>query len=177
MKSDVVRIDNQGNGFQDALTQTEKVAAYVGLGDKEILQLRLCTEEMLSMARSVTGEMTASFWLESEGKAFDLHMSTKTVLDKEKRQQLIAASTSRRNEAANSFLGRLRDSFEQAMAAEAEHSYEELPEEIALDVSGYYVEDKEWDRYEQSILRKVADRIKIAIRGGIVEMTVSKSFE
>ena len=176
MRSEIVHIDNQGCGFKQALEETARLAWHAGLNSKQSLQLRLCTEEMLSLAKSVTGEMEASFYLACEGKAFDLHMKTKAVLDKEKRQQLIASSSSRRNEAANSFLGMLRDAFERAMAAEADHTYYELPEELAGDVSGKYAEEQEWDRYERSILRRVADDVKIAIRGGVVEMTVAKSF-
>lgn len=173
MKSDIIRIDNSGNGFQDALTQTEKTAAFRGLGRKETLQLLLCTEEMLSLARSVTGEMTASYWLESEGKRFELHMSTKTVMDREKRNHLLASATSHRNEAANTFLGKLRDAFETAMAAEPSV---DIPDEAMGDMVNRTIEIPEWDEYEQSILRKAADDMKISIRGGTVEMTVTKSF-
>ena len=83
MKSDVIMIDNQGNGFAEAIQTAEKVAEFQGLNQKEAIQLKVIAEEMLSLARSVTGEMQASFWMEGEGKAFDLHMSTKTVMDKE----------------------------------------------------------------------------------------------
>ena len=176
MKSDIIVIDNQGKGFRDAVEETKKVAQYRNLGHKETVQLQLMAEEMLSMARSVTGEMKASFWLESTEKAFELHMATKAVLDKEKRYQLISSTTSRKNEAANSFLGKLRDAFEQAMAAEVDYSDEELPEEIITDLSYRHIENTEWDRYEQSILRRLADDVKIAIRGGLVNMTVSKRF-
>ena len=95
MKSDVILIDNLGNGFGDAVKETKKAAEFRGLSHKDALQLQLMAEEMLSMARSVTGEMQASFWLESQEKAFDLHMTTKTVMDQEKRYQLISSSTSR----------------------------------------------------------------------------------
>ena len=173
MKSDIIRIDNQGNGFQEALTQTEKAAQYRGLSRKESLQLRLCTEELLSLARSVTGEMKASFWLESEEKRFSLHLSTETVMDREKRKNLIASATSRRNEAANSFLGKLRDAFEEAMVVEANA---EIPEEAMDDMFNRVIEIPAWDEYEQSILRNVADEVKIAIRGRLVDMTVIKSF-
>ena len=95
MKSDVILIDNQGNGFDEALKQTSKVAEYRQLNQKDTLRLQLMAEEMLSMARSVTGEMQASFWIESEGSAFELNMTTKTVMDKEKRYLLISSSSSR----------------------------------------------------------------------------------
>ena len=173
MRSDIIRIDNQGKGFQEALTQTEKAAQYRGLSRKESLQLRLCTEELLSLARSVTGEMKASFWLESEEKRFSLHLSTETVMDREKRKNLIASATSRRNEAANSFLGKLRDAFEEAMVVEANA---EIPEEAMDDMFNRVIEIPAWDEYEQSILRSVADEVKIAIRGRLVDMTVIKSF-
>ena len=44
MRSDTVFIDNQGNGFEEALNQTRKVAAYEELGEKDSLQLQLMTE-------------------------------------------------------------------------------------------------------------------------------------
>ena len=176
MKSDIIHIDNRGDGFEEALAQTEKVAQFRGMGEKETLRLRICAEEMLGLARSVTGEMEADFWLENEGKHFDLHMSTKTVMDKEKRYQLLSSASSRKNEAANSFLGKLRDAFEQAMLADADHSGNDLPDEVIRDICYYHPDDPEWDRYEQSILRKLADEIKISIRGGTVDMTVTKQF-
>ena len=176
MKSDVILIDNLGNGFGDAVKETKKAAEFRGLSHKDALQLQLMAEEMLSMARSVTGEMQASFWLESQEKAFDLHMTTKTVMDQEKRYQLISSSTSRKNEAANSFLGKLRDAFEQAMVADVERTYYELPQEVLSDLPNRFSEDPEWDRYEQSILHRLADNVKIDIRGQLVHMTVSKRF-
>ena len=176
MRSNTIQIDNQGNGFETAVAETKKAAQYQELTSKESLQLQLCAEEMLSLARSVTGEMQASFWLEAEGKSFQLNMTTKTVMDMEKRSLLLFSATSRKNEAANSFLGRLRDSFEQAMTSDSDKTYYELPKDVAADAVGYHPESQEWDRYERSVLRRMADDVKIAIRGGTVHMIVSKAF-
>ena len=57
MRTDTIYIDNKGVGFENALKETEKAAAYKGLNHAESLHLQLCAEEMLSLARSVTGEM------------------------------------------------------------------------------------------------------------------------
>ena len=174
---DVIRIDNQGNGFGEAIAQAAKAAEFAGLDHRDSLLLQLFTEEMLAMARSVTGEMTASFWVETEGRQFDLCLTTKTVMDKEKRYLLISSSTSRKNEAAKGFLGRLRDSFEQAMAADVEKVYFQFPADIPLsDLPAGSTEEPEWDRYERSVLLKIADNVKIDIRGGSVRMTVQKDF-
>lgn len=176
MKSDVILIDNQGKGFDDAVRQTKKVAEFRGISPKDATRLQLMTEEMLSMARSVTGEMVASFWIESEDTAFELHMTTKTIMDREKRYMLISSSSSRKNEAANSFLGKLRNAFEEAMTADADHDYFDLPIELQADLAGRPIDSPEWDRYEQSVLLRLADNVKISIRGGLVNMTVSKKF-
>ena len=174
MKSDIIRIDNQGSGFQDALAETAKAGQYRELNHKEAMQLQLCTEEMLSLARSVTGELEATFWLESEGRHYELHLSTKTVMDREKRNHLLASASSRKNEAAGTFLGKLRDAFEEAMVSDVDYS---IPDIAMDDMVNRNIEIPEWDEYEQSILHRVADEVKIGIRGGTVDMSVFKSFE
>ena len=174
MKSDVMLIDNQGNGFEDCVRMAESYGESQSLGRKQTIQLKMITQEMLSLARSVTGEMQASFWIENEGRSFSLYMTTNTVLDKDKRYQLISSATSRRNEIETNFLGKLRDAFEQAMTAEADHDYD-LPQYLEKDV-GHIIEDPEWDGFERSVLRGISDDIRIAIRGREVRMTVSKSF-
>lgn len=176
MKTDVIQIDNKGTGYDRVAEEAKMAALYRGLDGKQTRQLQLIAEEMLSMAHSITGELEASFWIESEGTAYETHMTTNTVMDKEKRYLLISSSTSNKNEAAHSFLGKLRDAFETAMASNVEHVYFDLSEELKNDVSGYSFEDQVWDGYERSVLRRVADDIKIFIRGNKVHMTVTKRF-
>lgn len=176
MKSNVINIDGSGNGFREAVEQTGKTAAYAGLNQSESLDLQLLTEEMLSLVRSVTGEIDALFWLEGNGKAFDLHVSTKTVMDKEKRRQLIESSTSRKNEASVGFLGRLRDAFEEAMLSDVDRQDVNLSEEEIANLPQGVLGQPDWDGYERSILQTVADEVKIGIRGGNVDVTISKRF-
>lgn len=179
MKTDLITIDNQGSGFGEALEETRRAAGYRELDPKSALHLQLLTEELLSLARSVTGEMKGDFWIESEGSRFEMHLATETVMDREKREQLLSAATSRKNEAAGTFLGRLRDAFETAMAADTDYSRYELPEDLLSDLANHPIEpvDTEWDGYEASIMRRVADEVKIGIRGSRVDMTVVKDFD
>ena len=175
MKTEVIKIDNQGNGFKEAIEETRKLAACQNLNEEETLQLDHITEETLSLIRSVTGEIQASFWIESEGKSFCLHVTTKTSMDKEKRNRLISSGSSMKNEITNTFLGRLRNAIEQAIAADVVRQYDN-PEADFSEYLNYHPADPEWDGYERSILKQMADNIKIAIRGKQVEMTVSKDF-
>ena len=177
MRTDIIRIEQNGNGFETALEETRKAAeVWSGLGPNDALRLQLITEEMLCLVRSITGEIEAGFWIEAEDRKYTMHLLTKTSMDKEKRYQLISSSTSRRNEAVKGFLGKLRDIIEQALAAEVVHDYTEIPYELVNDAPSFHPDDEEWDGYERSILRRTVDDIKISIRGGEVEMTVLKSF-
>ena len=177
MKSDIITIDNKGNGIDEAVFEAKKVCDYTGLDYKNAIRLQLCAEELLSMARSVTGEMKASFWIERDKATYELHLSTHTVMDREKRDLLLASATSRKNEAAGSFLGKLRDMFESAMLSDPVRE-SEIPDEALNDLYNHTIEctDAEWDGYEQSTLRRLADKIIIAIRGDNVDMTVIKTF-
>ena len=97
-------------------------------------------------------------------------------MDQEKRYLLISASSSRRNEAATTFLGKLRDSFERAMLADVSHT-DEVPLDVIRDINYHPESSSEWDGYERSVLRNVADDIKVFIRGSNVELIVMKKLK
>ncbi|MBR6029269.1 MAG: hypothetical protein IKP40_09265 [Clostridia bacterium] len=177
MKSNIIRIDNMGKGFHKAIAETRKVCVYNELDHRSALRLQLCAEEQLSLARSVTREMDASFWIETEGPEYTLHMSTNTDIDKEKRSMLLKTASSGKNEAANSFIGKLRDLFETAIDAEPNYN-SDLPSDVLEDLANRTIQcsDAEWNGYEQSTLKRLADTIKISIIGNVVEVTVIKTF-
>ena len=170
MKSDVIHVTNDGTGIKEAHAQAEKVASFLSLDKKSSLHLVLFTEEMMSMMQTIAGDVNGTFHIEKEGPRFDLNLTVKTVLDRKQRDLLIASTSSRKNDITKSFLGRLRDAFEQAMASDKEKVFLDLSQD-SKDTSL-----KDWDRYEQSVLLRLADSVRIAIRGGLVSMTVTKVF-
>ncbi len=174
MKTAVIDIDSRGKGFRDALEETRKMAECNALGREDSLRLQLFAEEMLNMIRTVAGEVRASFWIERDGSRYDLLLTANTVMDRRKRDLLLASASSGENDASKGFLGRLRTTFEQAMISGDRGG--RVYYEKAREVQAYRDAEEEWDRYEQSVLQKLADEIKISIRGDEVKMTVSKSF-
>ena len=177
MKSNTIRIDNHGNGFEDVIAEAKKVAVYVGMEPENYSHMELLIEEMLSMVKLANDDLEASFWIESEDGQYDLHVNAKTDLNKEQRYHLLSTTTSGKNEAAKTFRGKLRDRFEQALASPVDHDYEELPSELLTDLPLGAVEDPEWDGYERKILKKVADSVKIGILHSVVDVVVSKKFK
>ena len=108
MKSDVISLSTAGEGFRAAEEETQKVVEYERLDARQALHLQLITQEMLTLVNSVTHQTQVSFWSENEGPDYEIHVATKAALNKEERAQLISAASSRKNEAAGTFLGYLQ---------------------------------------------------------------------
>ncbi|MBR3383279.1 MAG: hypothetical protein IKG85_09635 [Clostridia bacterium] len=201
MRSDVIRVTNDGLGFEKALEQAERVARYKDLSEKDALHLRLLTEEMLGMMRALTGEKSADFRIDDEDGVFALHLTARTEMDTDKRRKLLAVSTSGRNSAARGVTGKLRDLFERLLTPDDITLGDGMAAGFALggfdpEYGGVYFgadnywslkkysdeinrggePDENWDELEKSVVARLADDVRIGIIGRDVEMTITKKF-
>ena len=196
MKTEKISINNRELGMTVALGMTEKLGAEQGLERKQILHLRLLAEELFSMLRSLTGEVDAEYWLEYEGKRFDIHMKSDVVLTDELRQQFLSASTSGENAAAKGVMGKLRVMIAEALVTRPSvpafslglvsaasptaqvagaNAYQWSMEKYKAEVKKQ--EDAEsWDELEKSIVANIADEVSVRIIGANVEIIVTKAF-
>ena len=198
MKTDVVTVSSRGSRMGAALSQVEKVAAYKGLTGKNVLHLRLLTEEMMGMMRSITGETEGKFWIEDEDSVYQLHLKVDTRMNSGKRDQLLAASSSGKNESAKGLMGRLRDLFDRgadedvagstsamllpgfyehstAPTLDWEWSMTRYHDALSTQISQNNASVREaWDELEKSVVAHVADDVKVYIRGRQVEMVIVK---
>ena len=201
MKTDMIVVSSKGSQMGKALEQAEKVAAYKGLSGKNALHLRLLTEEMMGMMRSITGETEGVFWIEDENGVYRLHLQATTRMDSDKRSQLLSASSSGKNESARGLMGKLRDFFDRGadediaaltsplilpgMYEESslptmdwEWSMMKYEEALAPSVQRREKEALEaWDELEKSVVARVADDVKVSIRGRTVEMILEKKMD
>ena len=153
--------------------------------------MRLLTEETLGMMRSITGKRDGEFWIENEADDFELHLRVNTLIDDKKREQLLSASTSGVNEATRGIMGKIRAFFEApsdvptfsgtfmpggaSSHADVAWSMEDYREQLRQ----YREMNREgaqeaWDELEKSVVARVADDVKVSIKGRTVEMTISK---
>ncbi|MBR3068757.1 MAG: hypothetical protein VZR05_01255 [Lachnospiraceae bacterium] len=191
MKTDVVVIYSDGSEMEEALVQAEKTAQYKGLSHKAALHLRLLTEEMLGMMRSITGNVKGRFWIEDEKGAFQLHLKVKTFVDFEKREQLLKASTSGKNEAARGIMGKIRTFFDpldglqvpynsspDGTSADFIWSMRAYEQTVQNQLDAQEAGAKEaWDELERSVVNHLADDVKVYIQGRDVEMVIIKKME
>ncbi len=198
MKTDVITVSSRGKQMEKALEQADKVAAYKGLPAKDALHLRLLTEEMMGMMRSITGEKEGTFWIEDQDGEYQLHLKVRAMLTSEEREQLLAVSSSGKNESAKGLMGRLRDffdwgsdadlsayssplllpdAFEQSSSPMLDWEWSMSRYERALSTQmeqGNQTVKEAWDELEKSVVSHVADDVKVAIRSGTVEMIILK---
>ena len=198
MKSDVIHVTSTGTGTQEALAQADASASFKGLDKKQTMHLRLLTEEMMSLVTELTGEKEADFWIETDKKGFQLHLHTITVMNSEKRTQLLATSTSGKNAAAKGVLGKLRDLLERSlepadgtlmdyypagwtynnletstmMTPATVWSFNQYRDSISKEQS-----EEAWDELEKSIIANLADEVTISISGDMVDMTVFQAYK
>ena len=192
MRTDVITVSSNGKQMSAALEQVEKMASFKGLSSKGTLQLRLLTEEMMGMMRSITGEKEGQFWIEDEDGVYQLHLKVSTRMNSSKREKLLSAATTGKNESARGLMGRLRDFFEQGdnlgalpyfMSEADDPTAATMRWEWSMNayqntLQGYMEKDQRareaWDELEKSVVTHVADEIKVFIRGGQTEMTIIK---
>ncbi len=203
MKTRVTTVNSNGTGIAESFRQTELVAKAYDLPEKDSLRLRPLAEEMTGMLSAITGDVTASFWLEEKDGRFSLHLSADTKMYLDKREKLIALSSSGKNTAASGFMGKIRCLLDAVATPEAEG----LPSALDLGMipmdgtmTGWAMqpmstwsmttykqalekrketegEAKEaWDELERSIVANLADEVKVAVRGDNVELVIDKAF-
>ena len=196
MKTDVISVSGQKKMMETAIGQADKVAAYKGLSEKDAMHLRLLTEEMMGLMQSVTGASEGEFWIEDEDGEYRLHLLVRTLLSTEKKEQLLSVSASGKNESAKGLMGRLREFFDWGIDEDItsnslflpdmyEHTsspmldwewsmrqYETvLSARVAKEEPGA---QEAWDELEKSVVKKVADDVKVYLRRGTAEMVILK---
>ena len=117
MKTDVIVISSNGDNMEAVLGQVDALATYKALSPKNAMYLRLLAEETMALMRAITGDLEGKFWIEDRDGVFELHLKVVTLIDEEKRAQLLSASTTGKNEATRGFMGKIRAFFQPSAGA------------------------------------------------------------
>lgn len=191
MKTDVIAISNDGNNMEAVLDQVDALATYKSLSPKNAMHLHLLAEETLAMMRAITGEASGEFWIEDQDGVYALHLKVDTLTDAHKREQLLSASTTGKNEATRGFMGKIRALFQPSPdaptftsgyvggAPQMYGSYQWSMEDYRKQLRQYREQNAEgsqeaWDELEKSVVSRVANDVKVSILGSTVEMTIVK---
>ena len=202
MISTVCNITGNGDGIEDALNETEKVAAYEKLSKKETLQLRLLAEELTGIMRAVAGDFTAKFWIETNNNQFQLHLEANSSLSQFEKDQLISIAKGDPFTPATTFMGKIGRIFETLLKNYDETNRYSLESGVMLpysegmatsilsenEVMRWSLEkykaasasapsEDGWDELEKSIVANLADDVIVHVKNKKAEIIVCKKFE
>lgn len=198
-----IQVTGSGLGLEEALNEAEDFARRLSLDERSGRRLRLLAEETLSMVRAIVSDFTADFWLESDGERLcKVHLAAETVMDYVKKQELIEASTQKKNSASVGIMGKIRDIIENSCygvsytgGISGVHTFGMVgmggmmapPQDAYLWSLTQYRQDLQaaeedpetaelLDELEKSIVAAIADNITVSVTGNRVEMVIEKQF-
>jgi len=186
MKSDVCKISEDKSTLDIILTEVEKTAAYHKLDAKSTGRLRLMAEELVGMLPELLEYAEGDFWIEAENNKYELHTALvpKKLMTSDKREKLLAISSSGKNEAGKGIMSKIRIAAQLLMLDYAQVSttagnFYDMGRTWSLETYRSYVgkeKGEEWDELEKSIIANISDDVVVCIQDKKVEIIVKKTF-
>ena len=201
MQTDKITVKGWGPGREEPLQQMDSFSNAMGFDEKSSRKARLLAEETLSMMGVILEDFDAAFWIESTPEcSCEIHLTAVAHMNYGKKQELISASTHKRNEATLGLVGRIKDFIEDSLYCT--YSGIMLPtsdphllgsvafadthmwtmEQFRKDMDALQAEGEEaeiaelLEDLEKSLVAKIADEVQVAVRGNDIEMIVRKNF-
>ena len=98
--------------IDEIAAEAESFGRYMGLSEKNVLRLRLLSEETVGMAAAISGEFAARWQIFSQNDIFTVHLEADTPMNTDKREKLLNLGSSGKNEVAKGVMGKIREVFE-----------------------------------------------------------------
>ena len=198
MKSNVCKIEKGTRDLEAILRESERVAEYNGLDQKQSLQLRLLCEEIDGMLPKIIDDFDGELWIDFENGVCKVNIAVQIPeFNADKKKELIGIAKNRKNSAAVGIVGKIRDSIEnfflnesntEALSLKSEsfglgtgfsegvdYSYlwrlEEYRSSVKKEVAA-----EAWDELEKSVIASVADDITVGIKGRQANIIIVKNF-
>ena len=205
MKTDVLTIYSDLKGKDAAMETAEKFASYHGLTGRNAMHLRLLTEETICMLHGILSDFKGNFWIESEktkkGLICRICVSARKSVNEKQEDDLLAVSTSGKNESAKGIAGKIREilrwSVQQSdvdditanpwyymgtgqtgmmTGVETYMNCWSLQQYRDAVSSSDTYSSEERDELERSIIAKIADEVKVWLKKDVTEIVIEKSF-
>ena len=148
----------------------------VGLREKDALRLKLLSEEVLRLAKSIIGCGIMDLWLEGNARVTRIFLTADNHIDKDKQEELISVSTTGTNAKEEGFFGLLRSMFTMQGIDESSWSLKEYQENILKQRETDKFSQEAWDDLERSLVANLADDIEVSIDKNTIRMVVTKDF-
>ncbi|MBR6229091.1 MAG: hypothetical protein IKQ97_05085 [Eubacterium sp.] len=209
MISERIELTSKDKRIPDILKVTEDFVRLQSLDKKQALHMTLLAEELVGLISGITTDFRGEFWVEGSAGAYDVCIEAETLVNKKRRDELMAMSSSGKNIEIKGVMGRIRNIFEGFMLSYDETENQEVimsqmtPYSAGgmVDMNAFRsmesqiwsldeyrknlvvpVKESEegavqaWDEMEKSVVAKLADDVRVGIRGSRVTMVIHKEF-
>ena len=197
MKSNVCKIENGTQDLAAILKESEKVAIYNELTNKQTMQLRLICEEIDGMLPNIIDDFNGDFWIEFEDGVCRVNVSLRfDEFTAEKKEGLVGISKNKKNAAAVGIVGKIRSTLENFFmnedairnAAVSSNAYYATEYHDYLGYSNFWTLEQyrstvsqattleAWDELEKSVIASVADDVIVGVKGRQADIIVIKKF-
>ena len=198
MRSNVCKIENGTKDLAAILDESERVSKYIGLTDKQSLQLRLICEEIDGMLPNIIDDFEGELWIDFEDGLCKVNVSVKIPeFNISKKEELISIAKSKTNSAAVGLVGKIRNAIENFFLNEdaigafdassgafyLATGYSEGADYSCIWSLEHYKNtvkkeacSENWDELEKSVIASVADDVTVCIKGKQANITIVKKF-
>ena len=176
VQSEHIKIANLESKMDVAQEVVDTYIFDTGIKGRDALRLRLLSEEVLRLAKSIIGYGIMNFWLEGNSRVTKIYLTAENHMDKTKQDELISVSTSGENSVEQGFFGKLRSLFVAEAPDTSKWSLRDYEEELRRRKEEDKYSQEAWDDLERSLVANLADDIEVGINKDNIEMVVTKDF-
>lgn len=93
MRSNICYLFDE-NGMEDVLNEVEKTAKYCELNHRQLLHLRVLSEELTGLLNCITGDYEAKFWIQTNYNVCEIHIELEFLKNEKKKKRFMGISNS-----------------------------------------------------------------------------------
>ena len=196
MRSNVCKIENGTRDLAMILKESEKVAAYNALDQKQTLQLRLLCEELDGMLPKIVDEFDGALWIDFEDGVCKIHLSIQFAeFSMKKKKEMIAVAKDKKNAATKGIVAKIGAAIEEFFLNPDNFQPFNMTSGLYGAAVGYGIEGpcqwtleeykatvkkakkaEAWDELEKSVLASLADDVIVGVKGLNAEVVIVKKF-
>ncbi len=173
-RSEHIKIANPETDMDKAYEVVDAYIKDTGIRGKNVLRIRLLSEEVLRLIRSINGYSDIEFWLEGDRRVSRIFLETGNNMDIDKQKELISISSSGENSAQQGFFGTLLSMFSMEDYKDSEWSLKDYQDELRRRRQEDPYTQSAWEDLERSVVAGLADDIEVGIKKGVIKVTVTK---
>lgn len=184
MQSNVCKIENGIRDLGAILKESEKVAVYNELNEKQTLQLRLICEEIDGMLPKLIDEFEGAFWIDFQDGVCKVNVSIQfNEFTTKKKKDLLSIAKNKKNASVTGIVAKIGAIIEEFFLEPSNvNTLCMMSDSYHWSLNQYRVEVKkekkaeEWDELEKSVIASIADDIIVGVKGLKADIVVVKKF-